>query len=82
MPVTFSPAEVVAYYRVRLPKLNQHGHEWRGPCPIHGGERDSFAVEAASGRWTCHSECQRGGDILDLEQALAKVRFGQAKDTV
>jgi len=70
-PISFSPDEVATYYAARVPNLKQRdGGEWRGPCPIHHGHGDNFAVEPATGRWHCHSQCGRGGDVLALEEAL------------
>ena len=64
-------AQIAQYYRTRVPKLKRHGgREWRGPCPIHKGKRDSFAVNQETGVWMCHSECGRGGDIVALEMEL------------
>lgn len=64
-------AQIAQYYRTRVPKLKRHGsREWRGPCPIHKGKRDSFAVNQETGQWMCHSECGRGGDIVALEMEL------------
>jgi putative DNA primase/helicase len=69
--ITFSAAEVEAYYAARLPGLKRRGErEWRGRCPVHGGEGDNFAVDPSTGQWFCHSQCGRGGDLFDLEEAL------------
>lgn len=69
--ITFSAPEVSAYYAARVPHLKQrHAAQWRGPCPIHRGRNDSFAVDPTTGCWFCHSACGRGGDILDLEDVL------------
>jgi len=77
--VLLTPAKVARYYRIRLPRLRQtDADEWRGPCPIHGGQRDSFAVERQTGRWYCHSECARGGSVYDLEMALSDCDFATA----
>ena len=78
-PIHFSPAEVSAYYRARHPKLRQRGREWRGPCPVHQGKRDSFAVQAETGCAYCHSECARGWDIIALEEVLTGADFKTAK---
>jgi hypothetical protein len=44
-----------AYHTARAPRVRQRGHEWRGPCPIHDGRDDNFAVNAAdTGLWFCH----------------------------
>jgi hypothetical protein len=75
----FQQHEIEAYYRARLPKLNQRGKDWRGACPIHGGKDLNFSVDANTGRWFCHSTCQRGGDIPELEQAITHhVNFPEA----
>src|SRR4051812_519586 len=78
----FTRAEVAAYYSTRFPTLKQAGTEWRGPCPLHNGKRDSFAVEPGTGLWHCHSECGRGGDILALEAAFTGAAFKKAKSEV
>jgi putative DNA primase/helicase len=70
-PIKFTRTEISIYYAARLPHLKQsRTREWRGPCPIHHGKDNNFAVDPATGRWFCHSTCGRGGDILDLEEAL------------
>jgi len=74
----FSPSEVAVYYAARAPKVRQRGHEWRGPCPIHAGTNDNFAVNADTGMWYCHSQCGRGGSMIDLEMALTNTEFPTA----
>ncbi len=74
-----SGGEVRGYYAARVPNLKMRGREWRGPCPIHDGKRDSFAVNAETGQWYCHSRCDEGGDIFDLEVKLTGRPFPEAK---
>jgi phage/plasmid primase-like uncharacterized protein len=81
-PLEFSPDEVSRYYEVRVPELSQRGGQFRGPCPIHDGERDSFTVDPETGRWFCHSTCGRGADILALEMKLTGTDFKTAKAEV
>jgi hypothetical protein len=82
-PVQFTPGEVSAYYAARVPHLKQkRAAEWRGACPIHHGKDHNFAVEPDTGRWFCHSTCGRGGDILELEAALAGGDFATRKAEV
>jgi DNA primase len=70
--VILTPGEVAAYYRTRVRRLKQGAaQEWRGPCPVHNGEGDNFAVDPMTGRWFCHSACGSGGDIFNLEQKIA-----------
>jgi hypothetical protein len=81
--ITFTSREVSTYYLARVPDLKQRRvAEWRGACPIHHGKKDNFAVEAATGRWYCHSACGRGGDILELELALIGGSFPTRKAEV
>jgi hypothetical protein len=81
--ITFSAGEVSAYYAARVPNLKQRrAAEWRCACPIHQGKNDNFAVDPATGLWFCHSACGRGGDILELEAALAGGDFPTRKAEV
>jgi putative DNA primase/helicase len=77
-----TPSEIAAYYAVRMPRLNQRGREWRGPCPIHDGKDDNFSVNAENGTWYCHSVCGRGGSAFDLEMALTNADFRTAAQEV
>ena len=79
-PITFTRAEVYAYYAARVQKLKKaRGAERRGPCPIHRGEGDNFAVRSETGEWFCHSACGRGGSLIDLEMELSGADFKAAK---
>lgn len=78
-----SPADTRAYYLVRLPDARKPtGDQLRTKCPIHKGERDSFAVNLNSGLWYCHSSCQRGGSTIDLEMLLSGRDFRAARAAV
>jgi len=82
-PISFAPGEVSSYYAARLPNLKQtRAPEWRGACPLHHGLNDNFAVDAETGRWFCHSECGRGGDVFDLEAELSGGDFPACKSEV
>lgn len=70
------------YFRARLPGVKQTGTDWRTQCPVHNGERESFAISAESGQSFCHSACRRGWNILSLEQELAGSDFLTAKAEV
>ncbi len=81
--IAFTLGEVSTYYAARVPRLKQGRlAHWRGPCPIHCGRNDNFAVDPGTGRWFCHSACGRGGDILALERELTGVGFRAAKAQV
>lgn len=74
MKQQWTPAEIRAYYQARAPKLKLTGgasaKEWRGPCPVHNGKRDSFAVSPSTGQAYCHSGCGRGWSMVELEREL------------
>jgi putative DNA primase/helicase len=74
--VALTSSEISTYYRVRVPGLKQAGEEWRGPCPIHDGRRDSFTVKPDTGQWYCHSDCHDGGSVFKLEEKFG----GTARD--
>jgi hypothetical protein len=81
--IDFSANEVSAFYAAALPRLRQtNRREWRGPCPMHGGEDDSFAVDACTGRWYCFSRCGRGGDLIAFQMERTGARFPSAKREV
>ena len=80
-PLVFTPGEIAAYCRARLPKIRQRGTEWRGPCPVHKGERDSFAVNSKTGLIHCH-RCKRGWNLVTLEMDLTGADFKEAKTQV
>ena len=75
--VDFSP-----YYMARVPGLKKRGEEYRAACPVHGGERESFSVDLATGRWRCFSGCDEGGDAYRLEQRLSGRPFPECKRVV
>ena len=74
----FTPREIQRYYTARGLKLKQQGRELRGPCPIHSGERDSFALNPLTGCWYCHSECGHGGSLIGLEMELSGKDYSTA----
>lgn len=74
--------DLMPYYMDRVPKLRQRGDEWRAPCPIHNGERESFSVDPETGKWRCFSDCDEGGDAIRLEERLTGRKFVEAKKVV
>ncbi len=79
---SFGAAEVAAYIAEQNLDLEQQGDEWRGACPIHRGSRDSFAMNALNGTWYCHSACQRGGDLFELEALLTGAQPERVRSTI
>ena len=82
MKKVLSESEVARYYGDRLPRLRQQGKEWRGRCPIHDGKNENFTVNAESGSWYCHSKCNGGGSLIDLEMKLSGTEFKTAATEV
>ena len=62
--------DIEFYYASRVPSLPQRGAQWRGACPLHNGDRESFSVNATTGLWHCHSTFGVGGDIIQLEMRM------------
>ena len=81
---SFTVTEIATYYTVRVPELQQRRcSEWRDCCPIHNGDNSTaFSVDPLTGRWFCHSQCNCGGDIIDLERAITGADFPAARDAV
>jgi len=76
-------AEIEDYYRARVSSAHSSGDQLRARCPIHNGKSNtSFAVDLRTGRWYCHSNCGRGGDVFGLEQELSGSNFPEAKAAV
>ncbi len=59
-------------------ELRRQGDEWRGPCPLHGGDGPNFAVDPEAGRWYCHSQCREGGDAFDFLHEREGLDFPEA----
>lgn len=78
-------SDVTNFCLAQLPSMKLSGSEWRGPCPIHGGKNDSFAIKADTGQWYCHSKCGRGGSFKELLERLGVAparRPGKRKGTI
>lgn len=80
----FSEEEIRRYYEHYLPleRIRTTGKEWRVPCPIHQGKRDSFSVNRESGVWHCHSKCDRGGNIFQFETEMSGHNGQEARAAV
>jgi hypothetical protein len=80
--MNFMPSEVRTYYDSRVHGLRQCGRELRGPCPVHRGKDPNFSVNVETGFAHCHSQCNRGWDVISLEMELAGLDFTRAKERV
>lgn len=67
----------IDFYRSFSP-LKKQGQNWRGPCPLHGGDGPNFCIDEETGKWYCHSQCQSGGDALDLYQRMDGLNFPES----
>lgn len=47
----------------------QRDHEWRGPCPLHGGDGPNFSVKPDTLEWFCHSGPCKGGREVEYVRA-------------
>ncbi|MBT6199446.1 MAG: hypothetical protein HOI21_02780 [Bacteroidetes Order II. Incertae sedis bacterium] len=46
---------------------SQSGSSLRAACPFHHGDsKSSFWADMNTGRWTCHSQCAKSGDIISF----------------
>ena len=75
----FTPWEIELYARHRRFGLKRTGNELRGPCPIHRGNGPNFALNRETGVWYCHSQCGRGGSLIDLEMLTQEMDFLPAR---
>jgi DNA primase len=73
--IEFGSAEIQKYLEYRELELHGQGKELRGPCPIHRGEHDNFALNRETGEWYCHSTCGRGGSLIQLHMELTRMSF-------
>jgi transposase len=63
-------------------RLRGRGSERRGPCPLHGAEREhsrSFAVNVSKNVYRCfHPECSQAGNVLDFWAAVHNLSLYKA----
>mgnify|MGYP001110059553 CR=1 FL=1 len=55
-------ADIVQIVGEHVP-LRRSGRTYRGPCPLHGGERPNFSVDPQRGIFKCFV-CGQGGDVF------------------
>jgi hypothetical protein len=54
------------------------GSQWRAPCPLHGGRSRNFVVSDETLEWSCHSQCQAGGDAVSFVEQHEQLTFAAA----
>jgi len=62
----------------RYTQLKPVAGRLRGPCPLHGGQSPSFAVNPEDGGWHCFSACQSGGDLFKFLMLAEHLTFPEA----
>ncbi len=69
--------DLVALCRSRGIKLKKVGRNYKGRCPFHKEENDSFIVTPGKNLWNCFG-CNQGGDVIELVMRLDKLSFPEA----
>lgn len=60
-------------------KLHRAGHEWRGNCPLHGGDNiTAFVIYGDEQHWHCFTGDCGGGDALGFIMKLQKCNLPEA----
>jgi hypothetical protein len=55
----------------RFTNLRRSGpNTLKGRCPLHEERTPSFVIYQDKGYWRCFGACARGGDVINLAQAL------------
>jgi replicative DNA helicase len=74
--------EEVRRYCGQFPHMKLSGKELRGPCHVHKGKGPNFSVNLENGLCRCHSKCDKGWDLIGLEQDLHGSDFAKALEQV
>ncbi len=69
--------DLVALCQSRGIKLRKSGRNYKGRCPFHKEENDSFTVNTAKNLWNCFG-CNQGGNNIQFVQLLDKISFPEA----
>ncbi len=49
-----------------------------GPCPVHGGDNpNAFVISLSKNIWHCFTQCNAGGDVVELVQRLDSKTYPQ-----
>lgn len=80
--IEFNRSEIQAYYRARTPGMKHVAGKLRAPCPVHDGTDLNFSIDESTGQAYCHSQCNRGFDVISLEMELGGLDFPAAKAAV
>ena len=65
------PIEAVLHDKGLSTLVKKRGDQLFGPCPVHGGDNPrAFVVSLKKNLWHCFTQCDAGGDIVDLVRRL------------
>ena len=68
-----SMEQVLSHYGL-LEQMKRSGDSLSGCCPIHKGTNPTqFRVSVSKNLWNCFTQCKRGGNVIDLKDALVKM---------
>jgi DNA primase len=71
--------EMLLEHRGLIDGLRLRGDRLVGPCPVHGGDNPSaFVVDRHRNLWRCFTQCQGGGDLIELVRRLDGIGYRQA----
>lgn len=76
---TLSTASLVQLAEQAGASLHKEGREWRGNCPLHGGDNSSafaiFISQDGTERWHCFSNDCGGGDAINFVEKWKGINF-------
>ena len=74
------PIATVLEARGLMPTMKKRRNgQMAGPCPIHGGDNPgAFVVSQYKNLWHCFTQCQGGGDVIELVKRLDNTSYTEA----
>jgi len=65
------PIEAVLHDKGLSTNIKKRKDQLFGPCPVHGGDNPrAFVVSLKKNLWHCFTQCDAGGDIVELVRRL------------
>lgn len=83
LDVINSMVDLVSWAEQAGSRLHKSGGEWRGACPLHGGNNPTgFAIYENGRRWTCFTGDCGSGDALGFIMRLKRIGLLEAIEVV
>ena len=60
--------------------LTQHGNQFRGECPVHGGDKRTLVITPGKGFY-CFAE-KKGGDVIQLVAHVKQIKNREAAEEI